>query len=443
MNALFKVAVANLIGTAILLLGGTLSDAGEAQTRNFDARSTRAVPYTLAGDEGRRLAVAQLKVRIPELRVEFDRITGTVRWIHNPNGAVAKATSSGADRSDEFLPGVMESFLDKNAVVFGHGSDLLRQARVVIDHTSTQGGRTMVWEQDFEGIPVFEGRLAAHVTSNGDLISVSSYVQPHPSEAAGAGVPGWSEILKNVPVSATEAVAKALQAVGIDPSNLAITPAATSAAPTPMQEQVFELPGFSRPAEMSLVWLPVDSRRMLLCWRAIVVNQSGHLFQVLIDAQNGEVLLRHSWTFGLSNATYRVFGKNSPTPFSPGYSTPDSTPPPLEGTPPHYSRTNLTLAARSTNASPYGWISDGETRTIGNNADARLDLTNSLPAYNAAVSPPRPNRADRVFDYPLNLTQSPDTTNNQNAAVVNAFYWVNWMHDELYDLGFTESLGAR
>ena len=30
---------------------------------------------------------------------------------------------------------------------------------------------------------------------------------------------------------------------------------------------------------------------------------------------------------------------------------------------------------------------------------------------------------------------------NQNAAVVNLFYWCNWMHDSLYDLGFVE--GAR
>src|SRR6266545_184881 len=30
---------------------------------------------------------------------------------------------------------------------------------------------------------------------------------------------------------------------------------------------------------------------------------------------------------------------------------------------------------------------------------------------------------------------------NQKAAVVNAFYWCNWMHDRLYGLGFTEAAG--
>jgi hypothetical protein len=46
-----------------------------------------------------------------------------------------------------------------------------------------------------------------------------------------------------------------------------------------------------------------------------------------------------------------------------------------------------------------------------------------------------------VFDYPLDLSQPPSTADNRNSAVVNAFYWCNWMHDRLYDLGFTEAAG--
>ena len=45
----------------------------------------------------------------------------------------------------------------------------------------------------------------------------------------------------------------------------------------------------------------------------------------------------------------------------------------------------------------------------------------------------------RVFDFPLDLSQAPATYGE--AAVVQLFYWCNWMHDRLYELGFTEAAG--
>ena len=44
-----------------------------------------------------------------------------------------------------------------------------------------------------------------------------------------------------------------------------------------------------------------------------------------------------------------------------------------------------------------------------------------------------------MFDFPLNLTQAP--TAFGDASVTELFYWCNWMHDRLYDLGFTEAAG--
>jgi hypothetical protein len=46
----------------------------------------------------------------------------------------------------------------------------------------------------------------------------------------------------------------------------------------------------------------------------------------------------------------------------------------------------------------------------------------------------------RVFDFPMNLaTDSPATYGA--AAATQLFYWNNWMHDRLYELGFTEEAG--
>src|SRR5204863_9251783 len=94
-----------------------------------------------------------------------------------------------------------------------------------------------------------------------------------------------------------------------------------------------------------------------------------------------------------------------------------------------------TLTALSTNASPLGWINDGENETRGNNVDAHTDRDgDNLPDL------PRPQGSPfRVFDFPLDLHQPP--ASYREAAVVNLFYWCNWMHDQLYELGFTEAAG--
>ncbi|MBI3879372.1 MAG: M36 family metallopeptidase, partial [Verrucomicrobia bacterium] len=147
--------------------------------------------------------------------------------------------------------------------------------------------------------------------------------------------------------------------------------------------------------------------------------------------ETGGVLLRHCLTAYLSDATYNVFTNDSPTPFSPGWPTPNT------NQPPQVSRTLVTLPALNTNASPEGWIPDGSNETRGNNVDAHLDRnSDDLPDL------PRPQGSPfRVFNFPLDLTQPPTDTNNQKAAVVQLFYLCNWYHDKMYELGFTEAAG--
>ena len=48
-----------------------------------------------------------------------------------------------------------------------------------------------------------------------------------------------------------------------------------------------------------------------------------------LDAETGEPLVRHRLTEYLTDATYRVWTSDSPSPFSPGYSTPQTNQPPV------------------------------------------------------------------------------------------------------------------
>jgi hypothetical protein len=161
------------------------------------------------------------------------------------------------------------------------------------------------------------------------------------------------------------------------------------------------------------------------------------MFRILVDVTSGEVLVRTSLTCDLSDASYRVHANatnrkplDSPQPLPAGHATPQTTQPPV------VARSLITLSALNPNASPDGWITDGGTKTYGNNVDSHLDLANTNPAFGVG---PHATAANRVFDFPMDLTQAPSAY--RDAAVTSLFYLCNWYHDQLYDLGFTESAG--
>ena len=81
------------------------------------------------------------------------------------------------------------------------------------------------------------------------------------------------------------------------------------------------------------------------------------------------------------------------------------------------------------------WVESDQTR--GNNADVCLDAI----ADNLCDARAQDDTAHFLFDF----TDDYDTANNpvtdRSAAVVNAFYWVNALHDRFYRLGFNEPSG--
>ncbi|MEQ1787714.1 MAG: M36 family metallopeptidase, partial [Acidimicrobiales bacterium] len=139
--------------------------------------------------------------------------------------------------------------------------------------------------------------------------------------------------------------------------------------------------------------------------------------------------MRQSLTADISNASYRVFTGDSPTPMTPGHNTPLST------QPAEVARSLVTMQALNTTASPEGWIPDGQNETLGNNVDAHLDLN----ADNIADTPRPQGSPSRVFDFSFNSASEPTTY--REATVTQLFYFNNWVHDRMYDLGFTESAG--
>jgi extracellular elastinolytic metalloproteinase len=118
----------------------------------------------------------------------------------------------------------------------------------------------------------------------------------------------------------------------------------------------------------------------------------------------------------------------------------------------------LKTTSGDTLASPDGWhkiyagaVPTTHPYTRGNNVWAfhdpapvplggvvTVDPANSAYNNSGPGGTPKPDEPFG-FDYPVNLTQQPETY--RLAAIVNLFYWNNLMHDVFYRFGFTEASG--
>ncbi|HUR56834.1 MAG TPA: M36 family metallopeptidase, partial [Opitutaceae bacterium] len=411
---------------------------------SYDRRTAAgepAVPAAVA--DARSNAAATLRQTVPGVRVERDAISGGPRFIAPTNrflsGSVAGATSGATAvaaptatpslsvQNDPYRPA--RAFVDQYPGIFGHGSDVLTQSPIRRDYVTRHNGlRTVVWQQQLDGISIFEATFQAQIAARGDLVNVASRFMIDPALATRRNAGSRAALVNAPPITARAAVALAARQVGDELTAEAVTPL-DPAQGTDMRQRFQAVP--LSDVVVRYVWIPMDSTTVRLAWEVVLTSKArGEMFRIVVDAESGEAIVRHSLTEYISDATYRVFTSDSPSPFSPGHATPSTVQPPT------VARVLITTPALNVTASPNGWIDDGVTETRGNNVDAHLDLN----ADNSPDTPrPQSTGAARVFDPPLDLALGP--TAYRDAAVVNLFYWCNWMHDQLYTLGFDEAAG--
>lgn len=358
-----------------------------------------------------------LSAEVPGVVVDFDPVTGSSKWVGSNARLLTGPKKELAARDND---GPVRAFINANREVFGHDARALDSARRVTDYSTQRGpSRKVVWHQQYQGIDVFEAVLQANLTTESALINIGSQFVRQPENAAqGASTPV---------LTVQQAVAVAGQNVGEKMTAESVRPMGPPAA-QPDRRQQFRA-AMLTDADAKLTWVPMNESSMRLAWDVTLTSRSrAEMYRVLVDAEKGDVLVRQALTAYISDATYRVFTTESPTPMSPGHEKPSS----LQPVP--TSRVLVTTPALNTTASPNGWINDGGNITSGNNTDAYTD-TNA----DDAADLPRTTGTGRVFDFPHDLTQEP--TNFKDASVTQLFYWSNFMHDRMYELGFTEAAG--
>ncbi|HVR35527.1 MAG TPA: extracellular metalloproteinase, partial [Methylomirabilota bacterium] len=417
-------------------VGSPAADGGHPALANLDGRQAAVNPARPSPDQA--LAHARLRTRLPQVRIAWETVTGSPRFIHSRDGFLTGLDGQGRavglaqafDGDANHAP--IKAFIGEHPDLFGHGPELLEESTLAREFVTAHNGlHTVVWQQEVEGIPVFGGLFIGHVTRNGELVSVSSGMVPEAAAAARRGTPRQMALGQEGLLPARQALAIGAASLGATvTTNEAGSVAVPVKAATPSSFQTLTLAGVRGEAYGRRVWLPMDRITLRLCWELILTpDNRTEMYRLLVDAETGEVLIRHSLTEEISEATYHVFTSDSPTPFTPGHSVPSTTQPPV------VSRMPVTLGALSTNASPAGWIPEGVNETRGNNVRAHTDHDN-----NNQPDLPRPEGSPfRVFNPPLELDGDP--RNYSDAAVVQLFFWCNWMHDRLYELGFTEAAG--
>ncbi|MGA4645536.1 M36 family metallopeptidase [Limisphaera sp. 4302-co] len=393
----------------------------------------RGTPGVAPAERARReAALARLQQELPGTKVDVDPVVGSARFVRRLSGFLTPAVAGtwAGPRAAAVAPAdpeaIVRAFLDAHRDVFGHGGEVLDHARRVRDTVSPHSGlRTVVWQQELAGRPVFEADLIANLTARGELVTLASRMVADPAAAADLGTPNWAARLGQTSVREAQALEKAAAAAGA--AGVAGEATDTGAVVGDGYRR-YLLRG--RPLLMREVWLPVDGTRLRPAWEVHFPKPgTPEVYQMVVDAETGELWLRRQTTFFISDASYRVYTSDSPSPFTPGWDTPNP------AQPPYTNRILVTLSALDVTASPNGWINDGDNETMGNNADCFLDRD-----FDFQPDGPRPQgNPPRVFDFPLDLNQEP--INYTNASIVQMFYWVNWYHDRLYQLGFTESAG--
>ena len=415
---------------------------GRAPLPNFDVRAPQAADGPEAVALEHLPAVSALQARVPQLKVTRSQVLNTPSFFSSSSGfltgpdaqglGVLPATAQGIPANDPHR--AVKAFMTEHAALIGYGADALTGARVNRDYVGAHNGmRTVVWQQELNGIPLFDAITMGHITSRGELVNLYTHFVPDANAAAVRGLKGRATVAGAAAaarLSAAEAIVIAARNIGDEITVSSLTSLETASGPN--RKQVFRGSGALNGDQQSeLVWMPLNSSTLRLYWQAIITSRTrGEMFLCLVDAETGEVVVRRCLTNYLTNSTYNVWTSDSPSPFSPGYAVPGN-----PAQPPVVARSLITLPALNINASPLGWIDDAVNETRGNNVDAHTDHDDN----NQADTPRPTGNPFHVFDFPIDLTKSP--TNYSTGAVVQLFYWNNFIHDKLWELGFNEAAG--
>jgi Zn-dependent metalloprotease len=325
-----------------------------------------------------------------------------LRAVVNEAGAMKNFFIDGAPLSEprsDTADNIARDFLKKHASMFS-----LTDASLKLNHEDNDGPvKFLEYSQTVNGIQVFEGEVKVAVSQYGEVLSVRE----------GFLVPGGRKTKVKPALSEPAAIAKAFEYAGTD-----VFP---SFAETRSRRSTGDTAAFSNPldpnleevlSELNVMRIDDESR---LAWHVYADVGPEQWYEMLVDANTGELLLRHN--LYLDQAQGTVYTED-----------PGAGP-----------RSLVSFVGDTVINTSAGWMGTS-TVTTGNNVEAYLDTdANNAPDNNngSGLSTGHASAANQNFTFPFSTAVDPRT--QQAAVVTNLFYFNNIMHDFSYGLGFTES----
>ncbi len=296
---------------------------------------------------------------------------------------------------------IARGFLQQHAQLFTLPDAAV--ANLKLHREDNDRGTTFLdYSQTVGGIKVFEGLVQVAVNKNGEALSVRE----------GFLITGQQVKLRPT-LNEAEGIAKAFEYAGrtVMPSfvetNARASKSESSSFANPLDPQFEEVL-----SELNVVRVGDAAH---LAWHVYAEVGPNEWYELLVDAHNGELLLRHNlYVFEAQGTVY--------------------TEDPGKG-----ARQLVSFVGDTTINTAAGWMGTA-TVTTGNNVEAYLDTNaDNAPDNNntTGLSSGHASAANQDFTFPFSTTVDPRT--QQAAVVTNLFYFNNIMHDFSYGLGFTET----
>jgi uncharacterized protein (TIGR03437 family) len=364
-----------------------------------------------------------------------------------------------SSQSTEAPEVVSKRFLKRHPELFRLSAQEVDELNVSKIHRSRHNGAThLTLQQRVNGIEIFQGEFSIHLNRRGEIVAVDGELIPDASRTVNLTRPA---------VSSVESLRKAGEYAG---ASITAIPGFRSPPRGVEQSQLIDVGGvFVRDVETRLVYFPLSSNQLRLAWEfTLWMRETPDVYLILVDADRGSLLYRYNLTWHCFNEVWggpeksgkirksleadgiktvpNLFGllqtphglvylKDSPRPNTPH----------INDAPPTVERQDVEFRATPYNGStifnsndPHydWWAGQSPNELVGNNVDAHLDRNGD-----DRPDSPRLSVAGGDFSFPIDLTNSPTTEDNQKSALVNLFYWVNRCHDILYLFGFNEASG--
>ncbi|HEX8735811.1 MAG TPA: M36 family metallopeptidase [Pyrinomonadaceae bacterium] len=376
-----------------------------------------------------------LRQRVPTLKIEYNSDIRTPEVVAPDvrQGSRFLTGASTAKRSE-----ILRGFAKENNSLIGATDVQLNSLKVTADYTNPDGNLSFAHlEQFINDVPVFRGEIKAGFTRQGEIVRVINNLAP------GLDYNNLSNDFRDP----LDAVKKAAGYINLDANSLDL---ARNEAASNNLKVTFGTGDSATLAEK--MYFPTEPGVAVPSWR-VLIWQPVNAYYIIVDAETGTLLWRKNLTEDQTQAaTYGVYANpnaminvaDNPFPMTPGPLSPGGT----QGAP--ISRASIT---RIGNEAPYtfnnnGWITDGGTRTDGNAVQAGLDrdavdgvdlnseAVNASRSFTYTYTPFNPNT--NTGEVPVPASQTYPGTAFQQGTVTQMFYIMNWYHDEMYRLGFTE-----